>query len=57
MKSLYPDLNILNIRCNGKDNTKEQCGCISIVVPSEKNGWVKRRENNAKDIIGISNVY
>ena len=41
MKILYPNLNVLNITCDGKDNTKEQCGCMSIVVLSKKDGWVK----------------
>ena len=49
--------NIIDIRCDGKDNTKEQCSCISIVVFSKKNGWIKWRENSMKDIIEISNAY
>ena len=28
-----PNLNILDIRCDDTDNTKEQCSCISIVIP------------------------
>ena len=38
-----PNLNILGIRCDGRDNTKGQCGF---------NSWVKRNENNM-DIIGL----
>ena len=49
MKTLYPNLNILNIRCDGRSNTKEQCSCILVVLPSKRNGW----ENNVTDIIGI----
>ena len=41
----------------GKDSTKEQCDCISIVVPSKKNDWVKGRENKDKDILGIYDPY
>ena len=28
MKIFYPNLNIRNVRCDGKDKTKEQCSCI-----------------------------
>ena len=55
MKILYSNLNILNTRRESQENTKEQCVCISIVVPLKKNGWVKRRENNVKDILTIYN--
>ena len=42
MNILHENLKILNIRCDDKDNTKEQGDCISIVFPSKKkNGWVK----------------
>ena len=51
MKILYPNLKILNTWCNGKDNKKEQRGCLSIAVSSKKNGRVKWRENNVKDTI------
>ena len=57
MKILYPTFKIRNIRCDGKDKTKEQCVCISIVVPSKKNGLVKWHEKNVKDIVEISNAY
>ena len=33
MKILYPNLNILDITWDGRDNTKEQCSYISIVIP------------------------
>ena len=36
-----PVLNMLNQRCGGRVNTKEECRCISIMVSSEKNGWAK----------------
>ena len=54
---VYPNLNILNIRCDGKNNTIDKCSCIYFVVSSQKDGWVKWLENNVRDIIGISNVY
>ena len=50
MKNQYVNLNILNERCNGRDNIKEHCSFVSIVVSSEKNDWLMRRENNLKDI-------
>ena len=37
----YPNLNILNIRCDSRDKTNNQGSCISIVVHSKKNGSVK----------------
>ena len=42
---LYPKINILAIRCDGRDNTKEQCSCISIAVPckTERLGEKKRK--------------
>ena len=39
------------------DNTKEQCSCISIVVPSKTECLLKRSENNMNDIIGLSIAY
>ena len=33
MKTVYLNLNILDIRCGGTDNTKERCCYISIVAP------------------------
>ena len=56
MKIIYPKLNIVNTRCNGRVNIKEQSSCICTAAPSKENGWVKRRGNNLKDIIGISNA-
>ena len=32
MKVLYPKLNILDIRCDGRNNTEGLCSCFSIVV-------------------------
>ena len=57
MKILHTKANILNIRCDSKDNAKDQCGCIPITVSSKRNGWVMRHKNNVKDILGISNAY
>ena len=53
MKIFFPNLNILNIKCDSTDNRKEQRSCV--VVPSK--GWVKRSDNYMKDIIGISIAY
>ena len=54
MKIIYPILNILNIRCDGRDKTNS---CISTVVASKRNDWVKWDKSNVKYIIGISNSY
>ena len=54
---LRVSFNVLDIRCDGRNNTKEQCSSISTVIPLKKNVWVKRSENNMKDIIGISIAY
>ena len=54
---LRVSLNVLDIRCDGRNNTKEHCGSISTVIPLKRNVWVKRSENNMKDIIGISTAY
>ena len=43
MKVLYPNLNILDIRCDGGDDTKEQCNCISIVV-LPKSEWLEKKQ-------------
>ena len=60
MTVLYRNLNIVNIRSYGRDNTKEQYSCISIVVPL-KTEWLDKKENknenNMKDIIGIFIAY
>ena len=53
MKILYPNLNILDIRCDGRDNTKEQCRCISIVVSSKPEWLGKKDRKQHNDIIGI----
>ena len=57
MKIIYLNLNIPNIRCDSRDNKKQQCSCISTATHSKIDwleGWLKRSENNMKDIIGIS---
>ena len=43
MKILYPNLNILDLMCDGRDNTEEQCSCVSIVVPS-KSEWLGKKK-------------
>ena len=53
---LRVSFNVVDIRCDGRNNTKE-CSSISTVIPLKKNVWVKRSENNMKDIIGISIAY
>ena len=35
MGILYPNLNILDIRCDGRDNIKDQSCCILIEIPSK----------------------
>ena len=47
MKILYLNLNILDVKCDGRDNTEDQCSCISFVVPS-KTEWLgksKRKQH------------
>ena len=54
MKIIYPNLNIFDIRCDGRYKTKEQCSCISISMVNSKAEWLgKKSENNMKDIGGI----
>ena len=43
MKILYLNLNILDIRYDGRDN-KEQCSCILIVVPSKTEWLIKKKQ-------------
>ena len=43
MKFLCPNRNVFDIRCDGRDNTKEQCHCISIVV-SSKTQWLGKKK-------------
>ena len=60
MKILYLNFNILDTRCDSRNNAKEQCSSISIAIPSKTewlDGWLKRSGNNMKDIIGISIAY
>ena len=56
-KILYPNINVLDVRSNCRDNAKEQCIYISIVIPIKRNVWVKRSEIDMKDIIGTSVAY
>ena len=52
MKIHYLNLDILNERCNGRDNKKKKTvySRVSIVVSSKNNGPLKWRKNNVKDI-------
>ena len=43
MKLLYPNPNILEIRCDVRDNIKEQCSCNSIAV-SSKTEWLDKKK-------------
>ena len=43
MKVLCPELNIFDIRCDGRDDTKEQRNCISIVV-LPKSEWLGKKQ-------------
>ena len=56
MKILYPNLNILDIRCDGRDK-KEQCSCISTVVPSKPEWLVARKRKQHNGMIGILIAY
>ena len=55
MKIIYPNLNVLNVRCDAKD--KEQRSFISIVVPSKTKWLGKKRKNKMKVIREISLAY
>ena len=44
MKTVYLNLNILDIRCGGTDNTKERCCYISIVAPLETKKLGKKKQ-------------
>ena len=48
MKIPYTNLNVLNIRCDERDNTKEQLSCFSIAVPSktEWTEWLGKKKRN-----------
>ena len=43
MKILYTNINILDIRCDDRDTTKEQCCCVSTVVPSNTEWLIKKK--------------
>ena len=57
MKASFSNLNIFGMRCDSRNDTKEQCSCISVVVPSKTDWLEESSENNIKDIIEISVVY
>ena len=44
MKILYPNPEILNTRCDGRDNTREQCSC----VPFRKRWLGKARQKQGE---------
>ena len=48
---------MLHIKRDDRDNTKEQCHCISILIPLRTEWLSKKSENKMKDIIGISIIY
>ena len=50
MKILYAKLNLLDIRCIGATSSVVAFPLWSL---QKQNDWVKRIENNMKDIIGI----
>ena len=51
MKILYSNLNILDIRYDGRNNTKSSVFLLRYF--EKQNSWVKISENDMKDIIGI----
>ena len=57
MKIFHLNLNLLDIRCDGMDNTKEQCSYISIAVPSQTEWLGKKKRTNIKNVIEISVAY
>ena len=52
MKILYPNLNILNTRCDDRDNKKEECCCISIVVSSKPEYLGKKKQKQYEGYCG-----
>ena len=54
MKILYPNLNRLDLRCDGAHKTKEQRSSIPIVVPSKTEWLGKKSKNSMNDVIEIS---
>ena len=54
MKILYPNLNRLDLRCDGAHKTKEQRSSIPIAVPSETEWLGKKSKNSMNDVIEIS---
>ena len=43
MKILHPNLNTLDMKYDVRDNAKEQCPCISTVVPSKTEWLIKKQ--------------
>ena len=48
MEILYLSLNILDIRCDGSANTKNQCDCISTEIPSKREWLGKKKRKQQK---------
>ena len=46
MRVLYPKLNIIDIRCDDRDDMKEQRNCISTVV-LPKSEWLGKKQKKA----------
>ena len=57
MKILYLNLNILDIRWDGRGNKKSSVAAFPLWFLQKQDGWVQRSENKIKDIIGFSIVY
>ena len=57
MKILYPNLNILNKRCDGRITQKSSVTAFPLWSLQKQNGWVKRSESNMEDIIEVSIIY
>ena len=57
MKLFHPIFNILDIRCDGRDNAKNSVGAFPLWSLQKQNGRVQRNENNMKDIMAISITY
>ena len=58
---LYPNLNIFGIKCDVMYNAKEQCQCISILIPLKtewlgKKKW-KQHEGCYRDYYCLLGVY
>ena len=53
MKTLYPDLIILDIRCVAGITQKSGAAAFPLWSLQKQNSCVKRNENNMKDIVVI----